>query len=297
MGDNRSRGNAANRDLARAVITGLVLVLVATVYGILRFDYGGSGSAKASTATTVTMTVLAGPETSGPATPATVTETVVVTAEPTEGESPGEASTVPISNTVSQASATDVQQATPEPQPANTSSSPTQTSPASPATPPPGAPGTPNQAPPLSAPVTSGRVRLTVNAVSSPATVPMLFNRYEKDNVLKSSAFAQFLETPPQDGAKYVRVDTTIENIGDAPFGLTCDLPIHVGVLDAQQQRFDPIPELFRVKGNPECNEALQPGRSGQVAFVFEVPRDDVIGAFGFQDVAIQSYDPTLITF
>jgi hypothetical protein len=66
-------------------------------------------------------------------------------------------------------------------------------------------------------PVVNGGVKLTVNAVSTPAAI----TRREGDQ-------------PARAGAKYLQVDTTVENVGQKSMDLTCGYPVANKVYDAQ---------------------------------------------------------------
>jgi hypothetical protein len=144
---------------------------------------------------------------------------------------------------------------------------------------------TPTSGPGIGDPMTNGGVKLTVNAVSAPATV--LLHQYHNPGV-------EFADTPPKAGAKYIRVDTTIENVGKESLFLTCGNRIRTQVIDSQQRQFDTIEYLFDIKGNPEC-KAVQPGFTSPMTYVFEVAQDAVVVYFAFADRAVDSQNLTLM--
>jgi hypothetical protein len=68
------------------------------------------------------------------------------------------------------------------------------------------------------------------------------------------------MNTPAGSGASYVMVKTHVVNTAKTSMDLTCSLPIRTVLIDDQNRNFDPIHGLYKINGNPECNEALQPG-------------------------------------
>ncbi len=116
-------------------------------------------------------------------------------------------------------------------------------------------------------PVTNGGIKLTINSVSQPADIP----RTDGD-------------VPPRSGAKIVRVDTTIENVGQKSIDLTCSYPVANKIYDSSKREFDTVDDLYKIPGNPECNADLQPGFSSPMSYVYEVPVDANIEFFGFAD-------------
>jgi hypothetical protein len=53
--------------------------------------------------------------------------------------------------------------------------------------------------------------------------------------------------------------------------------------VDDRDRRFDPINELYKFKGNLECNKQLQPGFEEDMAYVYLVPADAKIFHVGFR--------------
>jgi hypothetical protein len=116
-------------------------------------------------------------------------------------------------------------------------------------------------------PVVNGGIKLTITGVSTPTAVP------------RSGG-----DTPPRAGAKLVRVDTTVENVGKKSIDLTCGYPIRNNTYDAQKRQFDDVENLYEIPGNPVCNDNLQPGFSAPMSYIYEVPQDAEIQSFGFAD-------------
>jgi len=98
-------------------------------------------------------------------------------------------------------------------------------------------------------------------------------------------------------GATYVTVSTKIANETKGPIDLTCGWPIDASVLNSDGQRFTPIDGLSQVKGNPECNDQLQPGFRDEMKWIFLTPADDEIVEFEFSDVSDlnQTHPPAVV--
>jgi hypothetical protein len=76
-----------------------------------------------------------------------------------------------------------------------------------------------------------------------------------------------------------VMVSAHVVNNAQVSLDLTCSLPISTKLVDAQQRNFDAIDYLYKVKGNPECNDQLQPGFESDMTWVYLVPKTaSVIG-------------------
>ncbi|MFD9216479.1 hypothetical protein ACFVY9_25950 [Streptomyces sp. NPDC059544] len=70
---------------------------------------------------------------------------------------------------------------------------------------------------------------------------------------------------------------------------LTCSLPIINALIDDQGRRFDTIDDLSDIPGNPECNEALQPGFKDKMKFVYLVPKDAKVVLWEFQEYDLEA--------
>lgn len=88
----------------------------------------------------------------------------------------------------------------------------------------------------------------------------------------------------PDAGGKFVVVQTHIVNNAQASMDLTCGLPVNTLVEDDRSRRFDPIDDLYGLPGNPACNHLLQPGFSTDMTWVYMVPADATVYAWGFAD-------------
>ncbi|MDV7136192.1 hypothetical protein [Williamsia muralis] len=137
---------------------------------------------------------------------------------------------------------------------------------------------------------TNGGVKLTVTSATNPPTIPMMTN-----SMRKNSGYDVYGDVAPRAGGKFVRVDATVENVGQVSVDLTCSWPIEVFAADATNRMFDPVDELYKLQGTPECNENLQPGFSSPMTYVFEVPESADVRIFGFADTKRDSEDPTFV--
>jgi hypothetical protein len=81
-------------------------------------------------------------------------------------------------------------------------------------------------------------------------------------------------------------------NNAKASLDLTCGLPVTTALVDDQQRNFDPIDDLYKLKGNPECNDNLQPGFESDMTWVYRAPTTAKILGWGFQD----STDPSMLS-
>ena len=128
-------------------------------------------------------------------------------------------------------------------------------------------------------PITNGGVTLTVTSAVSVPTISM--NQAMTDN---NSPYAKFADVPPPPGAKYVAVTVHVTNNSQTSMDLTCGYPIANKLVNAQQQQYDTIEDLYKLKGNPLCNRNLQPGFASDMTYVYAVPADSQIVGWGFAD-------------
>ncbi|MDT0353067.1 hypothetical protein [Pseudonocardia charpentierae] len=55
--------------------------------------------------------------------------------------------------------------------------------------------------------------------------------------------------------------------------------------MDTQQRNFDPIDDLYELKGNPECKDNLQSGFESDMTWVYRVPSSTTILGWALQDI------------
>lgn len=72
---------------------------------------------------------------------------------------------------------------------------------------------------------------------------------------------------------KHVALETVVLNDTKAGMDLACSLPIVSSVVDDRGRRYDPIDDLDKIPGNPECDERLQPGSRDWMVLAYRVPK------------------------
>ncbi len=100
-----------------------------------------------------------------------------------------------------------------------------------------------------------------------------------------SSGYATRDKIEAGDGAKFVTVRTRVLNDSKVSIDLTCNYPIGNHVIDNRGRKFDSIKKLYRIPGNPDCNDDLQPGFSSDMTWIYRIPLDANITKFEFEDL------------
>lgn len=131
-------------------------------------------------------------------------------------------------------------------------------------------------------------VTLTVDSVSE-ADHLMLY----ADGVKRGSKPDERLDAPS--GGRFVTVSTSVKNTGLAPWDLTCSFALQAHIFGADGQQFEPVNELSRILGNPECSDDINPGFESVMIWAFAVPTETKITRFGFADPETHYDDLTLI--
>ncbi|MHA6631773.1 hypothetical protein ACU61A_40595 [Pseudonocardia sichuanensis] len=129
--------------------------------------------------------------------------------------------------------------------------------------------------------VSNGGITLTVTGARVVESVEM-----NESNFRPGSGYETYMETRPQQGAKFVMIQARIFNSGKSSIDLTCSWPVDAKLIDALDREFDPIDDLYKIKGNPECNHQLQPGFEAEMTYVHLVPETATIAAWSFRDTA-----------
>jgi hypothetical protein len=128
--------------------------------------------------------------------------------------------------------------------------------------------------------VSNGGITLTVTATRTVESIDM-----NQSNFRPGSGYETYTKTEPEQGGSFVVIETRIVNDGQSSLDLTCSWPIDAKLVDDRDRNFDPIDELYKLKGNPECNKQLQPGFEDDMSYVYLVPADAKIVTWGFRDV------------
>ena len=130
----------------------------------------------------------------------------------------------------------------------------------------------------------NGGVTLTVTKAEIATTIPMNRSGYRAGTQL-----AKITHEKPEKGGKFLRVDTLIENTSKVSMDLTCSWPVDAKGVDSQEREFDKIDELYDLKGNPACNDGLQPGFKADMSYVYLLPEDADATSFIFRDPSDQT--------
>lgn len=127
--------------------------------------------------------------------------------------------------------------------------------------------------------VSNRGVTLTVKAARAADFIEM-----NESGFRPGSGYEKYTRTTPDAGGKFIVIETHIVNNAKVSMDLTCSLPISTVLVDAQDRSFDPIRDLYKLKGNPECNDQLQPGFEADMTYVYLVPANALITGWGFKD-------------
>lgn len=130
----------------------------------------------------------------------------------------------------------------------------------------------------------NGGVTLTVTKVQTVETIPMNRTGYETGTEL-----GKITHEKPDNGGKFLRVDTIVENTGSASMDLTCNWPIDAKALDSKNREFDPLDDLYYLENNPECNDGLQPGFTDDMSYIYLIPEDATATSFRFRDTSLEN--------
>ena len=88
-------------------------------------------------------------------------------------------------------------------------------------------------------------------------------------------------------------------NNAQVSLDLTCSLPIRNVLVDDRNRNFDAIEDLYKIRGNPECNKSLQPGFESDMTWIYRVPVGTNISGWAFQDITEHSSagrtEPTIV--
>lgn len=162
-------------------------------------------------------------------------------------------------------------------EPASSTGSPATTASAAPVTTKP----TPTAPPSASIGQTASNRGITLTVTDARAVDSIQMN---ESNFRPGSGYEKYTKTTPQAGGRFVSVTAHVVNNAKVGLDLTCSLPISTKLVDSQQRNFDAIDDLYKLKGNPECNDQLQPGFEADMTWVYLVPQSAKVIGWGFQD-------------
>ncbi len=84
------------------------------------------------------------------------------------------------------------------------------------------------------------------------------------------------------------QVTATVANKTKNSIDLTCGWPVDTRLIDDDNANYDPVDDLYRISGNPGCNDNLQPGFAHSMTWIYEIPKTAKTNAFGFRDTDLQ---------
>ncbi len=84
-----------------------------------------------------------------------------------------------------------------------------------------------------------------------------------------------------------------ITNHAKTGLDLTCSYDVANKLINAEDQEYGSIDELYNYPGNPACNAALEPGSREKMIWVYRVPTGTHIVGWGFSDDTSLDYAST----
>lgn len=87
------------------------------------------------------------------------------------------------------------------------------------------------------------------------------------------------------------RVETTVVNNKNGGIDPTCSWPVATKVVDWKERQFDAVDDLYKIDGNPGCND-LQAGFDSPMTWIFEVPVDVDVAGCAFRDTDLNNTLP-----
>lgn len=122
----------------------------------------------------------------------------------------------------------------------------------------------------------SGGITMTVTSIKKIGTYPTEYNDDHSD-------------VGPKNGGQLVQVTSKVTNHTKASIDLTCGFPIDARLVDDDSANYDPVEDLYKIRGNPGCNDNLQPGFGHSMIWVYEIPKSSKANTFGFKEVDLSS--------
>lgn len=127
----------------------------------------------------------------------------------------------------------------------------------------------------------SGGIKLKVLSVRASRTL-----QYEGGTQSEQTPNAETRTIKAKQGGRYVYVKTRLTNDTSGGIDLTCSFPVDAKAVDDEGRQFDPDDGLSQIKGNPACNDMVQPGFKTTMTWVYLVPPGATVTQFAFSDVS-----------
>lgn len=128
-------------------------------------------------------------------------------------------------------------------------------------------------------PATNVGVAATVKSITAVPTIALNQSGYRP-----GSGYDTYTDTPAGAGEKYVTVLTHIVNNESKPMDLSCGVPLKTFAVDDKGHQYAPMDQLFKFKGNPQCDEAVDPGQAADMTWIYRVPADAHLVSWQFQE-------------
>jgi hypothetical protein len=128
-------------------------------------------------------------------------------------------------------------------------------------------------------PATNVGVAVTVKAVTAVPTIALNQSGYRP-----GSGYDTYTDTPAGTGDKYVMVSAHVVNNEVKPLDLSCGVALKTFAKDDQGHQYAPMDQLFKFKGNPQCDEAVDPGQAADMTWIYRVPTDAHVVSWQFQE-------------
>lgn len=155
----------------------------------------------------------------------------------------------------------------------------------------------PDTSPPAPAPSNTGLQTEPADTAGSVTTVPMgqpgesagLKMTVNKVTTTSSLRYVQEGKTvKPPAGGKFVLVETTGFNGTKAGIDLTCGFPVKADVKDSEGREFEGANDIdkYELKGNPGCNDDVQPGFPFKMTWAYMVPVSATVTEFNWMSIS-----------
>jgi hypothetical protein len=128
-------------------------------------------------------------------------------------------------------------------------------------------------------PATNVGVAVTVE---SGTTVPSI--ALNQSGYRPGSGYEIYTDTPAGAGDKYVLVSAHVVNNQAKPLDLSCGATLTTFAKDDQGRDYPSMDQLNKVKGNPQCDEMVEPGQAANMTWVYRAPADAHMVSWQFQD-------------
>jgi hypothetical protein len=132
----------------------------------------------------------------------------------------------------------------------------------------------------LRQPLTSGGITVNVLGVRAGQTL-----RYEGGTQSDVTPDAEPRIVKAKQDRRYVYIKSRLTNDTSSGIDLTCGYAVDAKAIDEKDRQFDAVEGLSQLRGNPGCNEMLQPGLNTSMMWVYLVPSSATVTAFAFADV------------